>query len=112
DQDEKSWPRQTRDGRGAVNRLRILFVEEKWRVAQRRKVQLERLGHEVVGSVNDGEQAVGFVCRPEPDLIIMRQHLPIIDGSETAQTILANSCSRTSTSSKPSSPHSPRSTGD
>ena len=73
-----------------MKRLRILLVEDKWRVAQRLKVQLERLGHEVVGSVNDGEQAVGFVWRLEPDLIIMQQHLPIIDGIETAQTILAH----------------------
>ena len=88
--DEKSSPRQARERRGAVKRLRILLVEDKWRVAQRLKVQLERLGHEVVGSVNDGEQAVGFVWRLEPDLIIMQQHLPIIDGIETAQTILAH----------------------
>ncbi len=73
-----------------MKRLRILLVEDKWRVAQRLKVQLEGLGHEVVGLVNDGEQAVGFVWRLEPDLIIMQQHLPIIDGIETAQTILAH----------------------
>jgi len=88
--DEKSSPRQARERRVAVKRLRILLVEDKWRVAQRLKVQLERLGHEVVGSVTDGEQAVGFVWRLEPDLIIMQQHLPIIDGIETAQTILAH----------------------
>ena len=73
-----------------MKRLRILLVEDKWHVAQRLKVQVERLGHEVVGLVNDGEQAVGFVWRLEPDLIIMQQHLPIIDGIETAQTILAH----------------------
>ena len=88
--DEKSSPRRARERRGAVKRLRILLVEDKWRVAQRLKVQLEGLGHEVVGLVNDGEQAVGFVWRLEPDLIIMQQHLPIIDGIETAQTILAH----------------------
>ena len=88
--DEKSSPRQARERRVAVKRLRILLVEDKWRVAQRLKVQLERLGHEVVGSVTDGEQAVGFVWRLEPDLIIMQQHVPIIDGIETAQTILAH----------------------
>ena len=58
--DEKSSPRRARERRGAVKRLRILLVEDKLRVAQRLKVQLERLGHEVVGLVNDGEQAVGF----------------------------------------------------
>jgi len=73
-----------------VKRLRILLVEDKARVAERLKVQLERLGHEVVGLANDGQEAVSCAWRLEPDLIIMEQHLPIIDGIETAQTILAH----------------------
>jgi len=96
--DEKSSPRQARERRGAVKRLRILLVEDKWRVAQRLKVQLERLGHEVVGLVNDGEQAVGFVWRLEPDLIIMQQHLPIIDGSRRPRRSSPTSRSRSSCS--------------
>src|SRR5437667_10431513 len=79
-----------REGRGAVKRLRILLVEDKLRVAQHLKVQLQGLGHEVVGLANDGQEAVGFVWRLEPDLISMEQHLPNIDGIETAQTILAH----------------------
>ncbi len=73
-----------------MKRLRILLVEDKWRVARRLKVQLEHLGHEVVGLANDGQEAVGCTWRLEPDLIIMERQLPIIDGIETAQTILAH----------------------
>ena len=73
-----------------MKRLWILLVEDKARVAERLKVQLERLGHEVVGLANDGQEAVSCAWRLEPDLIIMEQHLPIIDGIETAQTILAH----------------------
>ncbi len=73
-----------------MKRLRILLVEDKWRVARRLKVQLEHLGHEVVGLANDGQEAVGCAWRLEPDLIIMERQLPIIDGIETAQTILAH----------------------
>ncbi len=73
-----------------MKRLRILLVEDKWRVARRLEVQLEHLGHEVVGLANDGQEAVGCAWRLEPDLIIMERQLPIIDGIETAQTILAH----------------------
>ena len=76
--------------RAAVKRLRILLVEDKWHVAGRMKAQLDRLGHEVVGLASDGQEAVGFAWRLEPDLIIMETQLPIIDGIETAQTILAH----------------------
>src|SRR5438093_8719366 len=78
------------EGRGAVKGLRILLVEDKWSVAGHLKVQVQGLGHEVVGLANDGQEAVGLVWRLEPDLIIMEQHLPNIDGIETAQTILAH----------------------
>jgi len=73
-----------------VKRHRILLVEDKWRVAGRLKVQLQGLGYEVVGLANDGQEAVGLAWRLEPDLIIMERQLPIIDGIETAQTILAH----------------------
>jgi AmiR/NasT family two-component response regulator len=73
-----------------VKILRILLVEDKWRVAGRLKVQLERLGHEVVGLASDGPEAVSCAWRLEPDLVIMESQLHIIDGIETAQTILTH----------------------
>ena len=79
-----------RESRGFVKRLRILLVEDKWRVAQRLKVQLERLGHEVVGLATDGQEAVWFVWKLDPDLMIIESQLPVIDGLETARTILAH----------------------
>src|SRR5262249_13866663 len=59
-------------------------------VALRLKVQLERLGHDVVGLASDGQEAVWFAWELDPDLMIIESQLPIIDGLETARTILAH----------------------
>ena len=73
-----------------MQELRILLVEDKWRVAARLKAQLEGLGHQLVGLAKDGREAVDSARRLEPDLIIMEFRLPIIDGIEAARTILAH----------------------
>ncbi len=69
--------------------MRILVVEDKWLVAKALKVQLEGLGHRVVGVARDARDAVRSALRLEPELVIANVRLPIIDGIETARTVLA-----------------------
>jgi two-component system, response regulator PdtaR len=73
-----------------VKRLRILLAEDKWHMAERLKVQLGGLGHEVVGLANNGQEAVWLAWRLEPDLMMIESQLAIIDGIETVHTILAH----------------------
>ncbi len=72
-----------------MRELRILVVEDKWLVAKALKVQLEGLGHRVVGVARDARDAVRSALRLEPELVIANVRLPIIDGIETARTVLA-----------------------
>jgi response regulator NasT len=74
---------------GAMRELRILVAEDKWLVAKGLKVQLEGLGHRVVGVARDAREAVRSTLRLEPELVITDIQLPIIDGIETARTVLA-----------------------
>lgn len=73
-----------------MRKLQVLIVEERRLVAAGLKVQLERLGHDVVGSAKDGREAVKSALTLEPDLIIMRIRTPVIDGIEAARTILVH----------------------
>ncbi len=72
-----------------MRELRILVVEDKWLVAKALKVQLEGLGHRVVGVARDARDAVRSALRLEPELVIADVRLPIIDGIETARTVLS-----------------------
>lgn len=70
--------------------LRILLVEDKWLVAERLRTQLEGLGHRVEGLAMDAREAVHFARSLQPDLVITDIGLPLIDGIETARTLLAH----------------------
>ena len=72
-----------------MRELRTLVVEDKWLVARALKIQLEGLGHQVVGVARDAREAIRAALRLEPDLVIADLRLPIIDGIETARTVLA-----------------------
>lgn len=71
-----------------VGKLRVLIAEQKTLAAVRLQAQLEGLGHRVVGVARDGKEAAEAAWMLEPDLIIMDIGLSVIDGIETAQTIL------------------------
>lgn len=71
-----------------MRQLRILVVEDKWLVAKALKAQLEGLGHQVVDIARDAREAVRSTLRLEPELVITDVRLPIIDGIETARTVL------------------------
>ncbi len=64
----------------------ILIVEDENIVALDMKMRLESLGYEVLGVVDTGEAALGFIARAKPDLVLMDIKLKGgSDGIETAR---------------------------
>ncbi len=68
--------------------LRVLIAEDKRLVATRLSSQLESLGHEVAGVVQDGRDLVEAAWRLLPDVIIVGLPLPVLDGIEASRAIL------------------------
>ncbi|TMI73960.1 MAG: ANTAR domain-containing protein [Bacillati bacterium ANGP1] len=76
--------------RGEVVRpLGVLIAEGKDLVAGRLTTQLEGLGHRVLAVTTDAHAAVESAGRLHPDLILIDQHIPPLEGIEAARAILA-----------------------
>jgi len=71
-----------------MRKLKVLAVEDEGLVAAALTALLGNLGHQVVGLAKDGQEAVECAATLDPDLIIMDIRIPIMDGIETARTIL------------------------
>src|SRR3989442_5109297 len=69
--------------------LGVLIAEEKDLVAGSLATQLEALGHRVLAVTSDARAAVEAAGRLHPDLILIDQHTPPLDGIETVRAILA-----------------------
>lgn len=69
-----------------LDRLRILIVENEGLVGCDMAATLTKLGYEVVGSCQSGEQALQVVQQTHPDLVLMDIHLSgQLDGIDTAR---------------------------
>ncbi|MDZ7715702.1 MAG: response regulator [Balneolaceae bacterium] len=67
---------------------KILIVEDELIIALTIEKMVQRLGHQVVGTVTSGEQAVNLVLENTPDLILMDIRLQgELDGIETMEEI-------------------------
>ncbi|GIW86783.1 MAG: transcriptional regulator [Isosphaeraceae bacterium] len=69
---------------------RVLVAEDEKAVASGLQRQLEDLGHEVVGIVGDGQQAIEFCRRSLPDLALLDIEMPGLDGLTAAREIAAD----------------------
>lgn len=68
-----------------MSKERILIVEDEAIVAEELKEDLERLGYEVAGIIDTGDQVVETVAALKPDLILMDVRLKgSVDGIEAA----------------------------
>lgn len=71
-----------------MQNLQVLVAEPQGFEAARLKVELQRLGHQVVGVARDGVEAAALASELQPDLLIADIRLPLMDGIEVARTIL------------------------
>lgn len=72
-----------------VRPVEVLIAEGQDRVAGHLSAQLESLGHRILAVARDAHAVVEAAGRLHPDLILLDQHLPPLDGIETAREILA-----------------------
>jgi AmiR/NasT family two-component response regulator len=72
-----------------TKRLKILIAEDEPMVAQGLRVQLEELGHSVVGIAYDGRDAVGKAESLEPDIVLLDIKMPRLDGLEATRQIMS-----------------------
>ncbi len=71
--------------------VNVLIVEDESIVAWDLKERLESLGHNVVGTVRSGEEALKIVKKVKVDLVFMDIRLAgVLDGIETAVQIKNN----------------------
>lgn len=76
----------TRDASGSLS---VLVVDDERRIQHLLTVTLKSLGHEVVGTADNGEDAVELAIKHQPDLIILDLEMPKMGGIEAAEKILS-----------------------
>ncbi len=75
-----------------MSKAKLLIVEDELIIALSLAKSLEKLGYEVVGTTNTGEEAVGLACGKAPDLILMDIILAgTMDGIEAVRRIQKDS---------------------
>jgi AmiR/NasT family two-component response regulator len=69
--------------------LRVLIADDEAIHNLALTTQLESLGHEVVGTATNGQQAVELARSERPDLIFLDIRMPVMTGPEAAEQIAA-----------------------
>ncbi len=65
---------------------RILCVDDEANIRELLRVQLSKVGYEVLQAAN-GEEALKVANRELPDIILIDLHMPVLDGYETAKRL-------------------------
>lgn len=71
----------------AAENLRVLIAEDEPLVSQVIVAVIKHLGHQVVGTVTDGEKAVELAESLRPDVVLMDILMPVLDGIEACRLI-------------------------
>lgn len=67
--------------------LKVLIAEDEYVNLMGLRINLEDLGHEVIGEARDGEEAVKLATELDPNLILMDINMPGIDGIQAIEEI-------------------------
>jgi two-component system, response regulator PdtaR len=70
--------------------LSILIADDDMRIVHLLSMSVKSLGHEIVGTADNGLDAVEIASRHKPDLVIMDIEMPKMNGLEAAEKILQN----------------------
>ncbi len=68
----------------AIEKKKVLVVEDDHLVSEMIKGMLEELDYEVAGEAEDGHEAVGMVKKLQPDVVLMDIKMPKMSGIEAA----------------------------
>ena len=70
---------------------RILVVDDEVQIVEMYRTMLEVHGHEVVGTANNGQEAVAAydAGTPEPEVVLMDFRMPVKDGLDATREIVA-----------------------
>ena len=71
----------------AAEKLRVLIAEDDFLVSRMIVRVIDGLGHEVVGSAADGEQAIEMTKSLRPDVLLMDIQMGEMDGTEACRRI-------------------------
>ncbi len=72
---------------------KILAVDDEKHIVRLVQVNLERAGYEVV-TANDGKEALQKVAEENPDLVVLDEMMPYMDGFEVLQNLRRNPSTR------------------
>ncbi len=67
--------------------MRVVICDDSAFVRELLRLSCEDLGHQIVGEVSDGEEAIEVVMKLRPDLVFMDLVLPKKNGIESAKEI-------------------------
>lgn len=71
----------------SASRLRILVAEDDVDSCKLYQLMLATLGHEVIGTVHDGEALLAMASEQQPDLIIADVSMPTLDGISATSNV-------------------------
>ncbi|MCI7814102.1 MAG: response regulator [Lachnospiraceae bacterium] len=69
--------------------LKILLVDDEEQVREiiAKKIDWEKIGYELIGSVSNGREALEMIEANEPDVVLTDVRMPFMDGLELAATL-------------------------
>ena len=74
-----------------MSRVRVLLADDHEAILEEVRALLQA-EFDIVGAVNNGQEAVSEVCRLAPDVLVIDISMPIMDGLQTASRLRSSNC--------------------
>ena len=71
----------------AKNKIRVLIAEDETMMARVIQDILEGIGYQVLGRVQDGQQAIQMTKKLKPDVVLMDIRMPVLSGLEATKRL-------------------------
>ena len=77
------------EARGPMGKIRVLLADDNETILARVRTVLGE-EFDIVGAVNNGQDAIAEVLRLDPDVLLMDVCMPILDGLQAASRLRSN----------------------